>query len=81
MTNEEWNALRRMNGINQHVDGYGLVTVSTIIPISTYVPTVKVTYYYQNILYFTIDRELTTTDRDMLRAVYDKYLSIKHELV
>lgn len=85
MTEREWKALNEMADIKVWVDGYGVVDVGQIsTQISTTSPTMMVRYCTNGDVFhrlFECDTELIANNRDLLRATYDKYLSIKHELV
>lgn len=84
MTEREWEALNEMVGIKAWVDGYDVVSVGALYCSTSVLPMVRVEYHIRsNLKELTMrwDTILTAVDRDLLRAVYDKYLSIKHELV
>lgn len=84
MTNREWEALNEMVGIKVWVDGYDVVSVGVLYCSKSFLPMVRVEYHIRsNLKELTMRRDtiLTAVDRDLLRATYDKYLSIKHELV
>ena len=93
MTKKQWDSLTRMVGAKFEVDGYGLVSVSIFFCSKSFVPLVKVKYHVETDMDGIQGRvireeirvynrsDLIIDDTHMLRKIYDKYLSIKHEFI